>query len=312
MASIYLEDTTKKPKEEQKPTILPMMEELVDFCAARGMKLLCGIDCNAHSSLWGSDDINKRGEDLEEFIFNKGLFIHNIGKEPTWEARGLSSIIDITLSLNLGDGLNQWKVHTDTHYSDHNMISYVLDSVQNAKEMFRNYSKAKWPIFYSNVSENLEKPPLLWSEDIIESALQHLYDTIEKGLDQACPKRQVRKKNTIMWWNQDCEDARNHYISLRSKVRRLYRRKLLPPVELIFRMKEAKRTLVYISRKSKRNSFRELVRETNSVSEMAKLDKILDRKEARILGMVKRPDGSSTVTTGETLRVMLSEHFPGS
>ena len=58
-----------------------LMEELVDFCIARQLKLICGVDCNAHSSLWGSSDLNKRGEDMEEFIFQKGIFVHNIGND---------------------------------------------------------------------------------------------------------------------------------------------------------------------------------------------------------------------------------------
>ena len=115
IASIYLDI-------EDKQVILPLMAELIDFCSTRNMKLICGIDCNAHSPLWGNGDLNKRGEVLEEFIFQKGLFVHNIGNEPTWQARGLSSIIDITVSLNLGDELMGWGV-TKTTLSDHHQIS---------------------------------------------------------------------------------------------------------------------------------------------------------------------------------------------
>ena len=216
IASIYLEDTTNKPI--KKPTILPLMEGLVDFCATKHLKLLCGIDCNAHSPLWGGDETNKRGEELEEFLFEKGLFVHNVGNEPTWEARGSSSIIDITVSLNLGDSLTGWRVN-DTALSDHNMISYVLDTIQNSKVLSRNFNRARWPIFRDYITSNLNSPPDLWSEDVVESALNHFYVIVEKGLDQACPKHMVKKKDLIVWWNQECENARNHYISLVSGPR---------------------------------------------------------------------------------------------
>ena len=51
------------------------------------------------------------------------------------------------------------------------------------------------------------------------------------------------------------------------------------------------------------------------LSDMSKLDKILDRKQASTLtlGFVNRPDGSGiTNSTQETLQVMLGEHFPDS
>ena len=41
---------------------------LVDFCEANCIPLVVGVDCNAHSPLWGCDGSNKRGEDLEELI----------------------------------------------------------------------------------------------------------------------------------------------------------------------------------------------------------------------------------------------------
>ena len=89
IASVYLHDD---PKDKHKPTVLPKFRELVEFCEDKGLPLVCGLDCNAHSALWGSPDTNKRGEDLEEFIFQKNLFVQNVGSTPTWMARGSSSI----------------------------------------------------------------------------------------------------------------------------------------------------------------------------------------------------------------------------
>ena len=308
IASIYLEDTTNKPI--KKPTILPRMEELVDFCATRRLRLVCGIDCNAHSSLWGCNDLNQRGEELEEFVFQKGLSVHNVGNDPTWEARGSSSIIDITISLNIGDDLSDWRVN-ETTFSDHNMLSFALGSTQSSKIMVRNFHKAKWPLFNNHISSTLKEPPSLWSESRVESALDHFYDVIEKGLDQACPKVKVKKKDSINWWTQECDNARSHYIALRSRVRRKVRGNLPLPTVLATELKSAHRKLKYIIRKTKRDSFREMVREVNSVPDMSKLDKILDRKKASRLGLVLKPDGSPTSSSGQTLEVMLNEHFPG-
>ena len=316
IASIYLEDTTNK--QIKKPTILPLMEELVNFCTIKQMRLIMGLDANAHSPLWGCNDTNKRGEELEEFIFDKGLYVHNLGNEPTWQnlTKGISSIPDVTLSLNLGDDLQDWHVSTKETFSDHNMIRFVLGSTQNQKIWTRNYSKAKWQKFSDHITSNLKEPPHLWSETIAEESLDYLYKTIDKGLDLACPKHRAKKRDTLIWWNQECENARKHYISMKYKMKRM--RTLTPNLntvqilqELVEKTNKAHKTLKYLIRKTKRDSFRELVRETDTISEMSRLDKILDRKEASILGLVKRADGSSTTTSGESLQVMFNEHFPG-
>ena len=105
IASVYLHG------ELNDPVILPKLRELVEHCYNNGKRLVCGIDSNAHSPLWGSDDLNKRGEALEEFIFEHSLYVENMGKEHTWQCpgKGTKSIIDLTLSLNLEDEINNWK-----------------------------------------------------------------------------------------------------------------------------------------------------------------------------------------------------------
>ena len=142
--------------------------KLVDFCIMQKKCLICGIDCNLHSPLWGSPDTNKRGEALEDFLFLKNLFVHNLGHEPTWRGLGGKgrSIIDITISLNVGDDIQGWHVSEKTTFSDHKMICFALDSIQSQKIWTRNYSRAKWPDFRKYITSNLKKHPQLVSETI--------------------------------------------------------------------------------------------------------------------------------------------------
>ena len=49
IASVYLEDC--RTPGVVKPVVLPMMEELVKFCTDNKMRLLMGLDSNAHSPL---------------------------------------------------------------------------------------------------------------------------------------------------------------------------------------------------------------------------------------------------------------------
>ena len=314
ISSIYLDIT--------KPTILPLMAQLVEYCKVNKLPLICGLDANAHSPLWGSPDTNPRGEDLEFFIFENNLLVHNVGNEYTWRRRNQSSIIDITLSLNLREDVLDWHVSGKETFSDHRMIRFNIDKPETTKIWSRNYVKADWKLFEEYVTRNLEVcsehcsehvvETVLgsdqWSEHRAEIALDHFYDTINKALDKSCPKHKIKQKDSLIWWNQECENSKNHYISLKRKAQR----KGIYTPEVVNSIKEARRFMRYTIRKSKRESFREMVRETDSVPEMSKLNKILDRKDTSKLGFVIKSDGACTTSTGETLEVMMREMFPGS
>ena len=41
-------------------------------------------DANAHSTLWGCDTNNSRGDTLEEVIFQSNLVVLNSGCDPTF------------------------------------------------------------------------------------------------------------------------------------------------------------------------------------------------------------------------------------
>jgi hypothetical protein len=66
---------------------LPPQEEiksLVAYAKDKGLELLLGCDENSHHEVWGSTDINPRGESLLDFIMRTRLHIINTGKEPTF------------------------------------------------------------------------------------------------------------------------------------------------------------------------------------------------------------------------------------
>ena len=61
--------------------------------------VIIGMDSKAHSVMWGPDS-NALGEVIEDLLVTHGLVLENRGFEPTFTARGISTHIDITLSLN--------------------------------------------------------------------------------------------------------------------------------------------------------------------------------------------------------------------
>ena len=76
VASVYLDITTD--------AIPDTLKRLVNHCRANNIDPLFCADTNAHSSLWNSADTNKRGELLEDFVFQNSLRVHNRGNHFTF------------------------------------------------------------------------------------------------------------------------------------------------------------------------------------------------------------------------------------
>ena len=302
IASVYLDI-------ELPGTILPKFRELVEFCKDKNLPLICGIDCNAHSPLWGSMDTNSRGEHLEEFFFEHNIYVQNVGATPTWRRQNQSSIIDISVTLGVRNRISNWHVLPEPSLSDHRLISYKVDEPQSGKVLTRNYAKAHWPTFSLIIEDKLAPPPTLWSNSVIESASVMLTEVITSALNKACPEHYEKKRDKIFWWNQECQGAKSHYLRLERKMLRAPN----GPTDLQRQeVKLARREFKHAVRRAKMESFRTLVRETENAPAMAKLNKILDSKMSHPLGFVRTSRGDVTTTTEDTLNVMINEHFPGS
>ena len=81
-----------------KPVCTPELTTLVDKCQREHIPLVLAGDTNAHSSLWGCGENNRRGDSLEEFIATKGMFVLNEGSTPTFKNSRSESIIDVTMT----------------------------------------------------------------------------------------------------------------------------------------------------------------------------------------------------------------------
>ena len=50
-------------------------------CKKKNLPLIVGMDSNTHSSMWGAEDTNDRGRELEESFFELNLVVLNQGSE---------------------------------------------------------------------------------------------------------------------------------------------------------------------------------------------------------------------------------------
>ena len=93
--------------------------ELVRECKKRKLPLIVGMDSNAHSSMWGAEDTNNRGRELEEIFFELDLVVLNQGSEYTFDTGNRKSIIDVTVANRFAIekwNLDDWRVEKGSHF----------------------------------------------------------------------------------------------------------------------------------------------------------------------------------------------------
>jgi len=104
-----------------------------------------GVDANAHHTLWGSNDINERGESLLEFILFTRLNVCNRGSHPTFRNKNRAEVIDVTLATNSGSLIiDNWHVSTECSFSEHYKIVFEIRWDREDKPPFRNPRRTDW------------------------------------------------------------------------------------------------------------------------------------------------------------------------
>ncbi|XP_047999786.1 uncharacterized protein LOC125236912 [Leguminivora glycinivorella] len=86
--------------------ITTQLRDLVDYGSRANTDLIIGCDANAHHVIWGSSDVNKRGEKVLEFLVSSSLQLLNKGNEPTFVNARRGEVIDITLASN--NAMTEW------------------------------------------------------------------------------------------------------------------------------------------------------------------------------------------------------------
>jgi hypothetical protein len=75
------------PYDSDEPPLSKKLREVIDCCSRNKLQLIVGCDASAHHIIWGSMDINPRGECLMEYLVSTNLSTLNKGNEPTFVTR---------------------------------------------------------------------------------------------------------------------------------------------------------------------------------------------------------------------------------
>jgi hypothetical protein len=99
------------PYDSDKPPLLKGLREVIDYCSRNKLQLIVGCDVKAHHIIWGSMDINPRGECLMEYLVSTNLNILNKGDKPTFVISNRKEVTDLTLGTDkIGDFMSNWHV----------------------------------------------------------------------------------------------------------------------------------------------------------------------------------------------------------
>ena len=192
----------------------PMWSKTVMRCQLGDKHLVAGLDSNAHSQLWGHPTNNKRGLELEDFLFRHGLCLLNEGNKPTFESGVGKSCIDLTVaSPQFATCIREWKVHDEMHLSDHHLITANVRLRSDRPDMGwrRNFKNANWDQFQSSVHNKLQAYnfPLFWTKRRIDEVANYFNNAIVQSLDEVAPLTFCRGKTTnLKWFTPELESLR--------------------------------------------------------------------------------------------------------
>lgn len=288
------------------------LDELIDFGRSENIEVLIGTDANAHHIVWGSSDINVRGEDLLDFVVSRNLEIHNSGNEPTFVTSVRQEVIDITLSTSgLRDVISGWRVSEKDPMSDHRQIRFTIMSAKPAVIRRRNPRNTNWKAFEKELDRwEPDIPNCLNSEKDIDDAVLQVESAIMKAFHLTCPSKPVGSRGKCPWWNM-----KTHVTLTRKKcdAKSAFKQAKFSRTAHDWELHRiARNAYGHAIRAAKRSSWRDFCQDVTDAPEMARMSKILCKSKDSQLGMLQLPNGDYTTGYDEVLTHMLDVHFPGS
>ncbi len=285
------------------PVVSPEMNRLQKYCRDERIPLIIGMDSNAHSTVWGEEESNPRGVELEQWLMEMEMNVENKGRIPTFTPLNgsRSTIIDLTITNDRAlDLVRDWSVDMTPSLSDHRRITYEL-TVQLKEQVLqsRNYRKANWEEF----TRALEKIGLHWSQkaspDEVEELAECLLSNLQEALDVTAPIRTRSLKPARSWWTEKLALQR-------CILRNVYKQRYVHSNHMQ-KYKELKKELGREIKKARQESWQTFCSRAESAKDIAKLVQILENPPARLMSLL---EGQTVLTPERSLEHLLRVHFP--
>ena len=297
VASGYCAHDRESPPEE--------VRNLVSYCRGEGSNLLLGCDANAHNLVWGSSNDNDRGESLLSFILEEDLHIVNEGTEPTFVTVNRREVLDLTIcNRGLIGRISKWRVSDETSLSDHRLIRAEISDWLTVTKWKRNPRSTNWDQFKHDLSITLNgfrgnygnPRDLEVSELTVRKAIITAYEN-------NCPLVKITDRTGSVRWTKELEACKR-------ESRRLFNRakKRGGPAWQEYTISVNKYKALW--RKTHKDAWNALCSETRSVSDTAKIARILSDSMKGDLKFLEMEDGTFSETPKHTLELLMSKNFP--
>ena len=243
---------------------------------------------------------------MTEIISEYGLLLRNIGKEYTYECQLGKSVIDLTLTCNLGAAILDWKVSRTLNFSDHNTIKYNIAAELVELPAARPWAKGDWDKFEKELEVHTWEAGKFCTEKKINQWVNKLTKILTDALNKACPltpARTINKNNT--WFTPQLKQLRKEVGAayLRQKDGHSERHREI----YNDRLKRYKRLI----KKTKNDHHAKYVDSIKNEEEMSHFVKgLLKQKTAAKPSTLKRADITYTKDPEEALLELASTHFP--
>ncbi|CAG9133891.1 unnamed protein product [Plutella xylostella] len=286
----------------------PELISLVTECKINNIPLIIGCDANAHSSLWGCRETNKRGRDLLEFLLSNNLSVLNRGSEPTFVTARAQTIPDVTITNSQArDMVVGWRVLPDVSCADHRWISFKLTSITPKPRQYRNPRKTNRVEFHDRLLKGLsDTQPYdnLNTYKLIDEAVDEFTNIIVKSYEESCPLVTV-SASPRKWWCNSLE-------KMRTNVRKLFNRAKNTKKEEDWKAFQLARNKFKKETRAKtRESWRNFCGSIQSETKAARVKKCMSNDSQNQLDSLKKPDGTYTKNETERNSLLLLTHFPG-
>lgn len=248
-------------------------------------------DFNAHSTLFGSSNTDKRGEILEECIESHNFVALNNGVGTYLKRDGTRSHLDIAITSS---GLGRkciWEVLDTTLGSDHFAIEINIGETADIENLHQPrwlLKKANWDKFRHECGKELTED--LLTQDI-ETNYNIFVEKLQEISEKCIPKSKSGEKSqkSVPYWNDDCTEA----IKARNKAKNKMQRTRDKDDILTYRRLKgiAQRTI----KNSKKNCWRDYC---STLSEKTKVGKVW--KTIKRMSGVKTKSAIPTLITANS------------
>ena len=297
LASCYMAHNRDAPPVE--------LQRLVEETGKRKQNLVVGTDANAHHTVWGSKDINDRGESLISFILQTSLKIANRGDIPTYKGPTSENVLDLTLFSDFQVVVDDWKVLKVPTFSDHCYIHFQVSYARpNNIKVFRNPRNADWTKYSVLMNSELGHSRAINSADEVDSTVDKLVSQIVKSYEASCPPARTKRKSRPPWWSKQLDYERR-------ELRELFKlAKISEQFECWEEYRDAQRIYKRSVRKAKRTEWKSFCGNIEKTKDTARLRKMFASNPV-MPSTICKENGEWTESSAETLQVLLDTHFPG-